>query len=103
MSLTKRYREFLLPDGDTVTNAATDIIPANSNRGYLIIFNNSDESISFGFGGHDAVLNKGVVLQPFDSFEMVNGLNLDGDAVSMICSSGGKAVSWQEGLVKSDA
>lgn len=96
MSLQKNYINLLAPDAGVAPIATAIVIPANDQRGYLIIVNISDEAISLGLGGNAAVLNKGVVINPQGSYEMLNGQNLDGDAVEMICVSGGKAVSWQE-------
>ena len=96
MSLQKSYLNFLAGDDGVAPNASAVVIAANSQRGYLIIINNDDEAISLGLGGNAAVLGKGVVIQPSGSWEMINGTNLDADAVEMISASGGKAVSWQE-------
>lgn len=96
MSLQKSYIGWLAPVDGVAPISSAIVIPANDQRGYLLIVNVSDEAISLGLGGFPAVLNKGVVIQPSGSFEMLNGQNLDGDAVEMICLSGGKAVSWQE-------
>ncbi len=100
MSLQKTYVNFAAPGEGTVGVATATLVPANTQRGYLIIFNNSDVAIALGLNGNDAVVGKGVVLQPFDSYEMVNGsVNLDGGAVSAIAPAAGKSVSFQEGDV----
>lgn len=96
MSLQKSYIKQLAPESGVAPNASEIVIAANSQRGYLVILNRSDESISLGLGGNPAVLNAGVIIEPFGSYEMLNGNNLDGEAVEMISASGGKDVSWQE-------
>lgn len=98
MSLQKNVVKMLAPDAGVAPNPAAEVIAANSQRGYLLIQNLSDEAVSLGFGGEAAVAGEGIVLPALTGFyEMLNGRNLDQGAVSMISASGGKAVSWQEG------
>lgn len=97
MSLQQNLVKMLAPNDGLAPVASAVVIAANLERGYLIIINNSDEAVSLGLGGNAAVLGNGVVLQPQGFFEMLNGRNLDADAVEMISPSGGKAVSFQEG------
>ncbi len=96
MSLQKNYIGNLAPDSGVAPIASAVVIAENDQRAYLIILNNSDEAVALGLGGSPAELNKGVIINPLGSYEMLSGQNLDGEAVEMICVSGGKAVSWQE-------
>lgn len=96
MSLQKNLVAMLAPDSALAPAASGVVIAANPERGYLIIINDSDEAIALGFGGDAAVLGKGVILQPFGFYEMLNGKNLDQDAVEAISASGGKSLALQE-------
>lgn len=97
MSLQQNLVKMLAPDDGVAEVATAEVLAANTQRGYLLIINVSDETIALGLGGNPAVLGKGVVLPPQGAFEMLNGKNLSADAVEAISTTGGKAISIQEG------
>jgi hypothetical protein len=79
--------------------ATTEILPANVNRKYAIIINDSDTIIYLGTG-EAAVLNQGIRINPNGgSYEMstANG-NLTLGAINGISSVAGKNVLPSEGV-----
>ncbi len=102
MSMQRNLVTMLAPQGGSAPAAQALVIAANSERGYLIIWNLSDEAVALGFDAQAAVVNSGVVIPPNGFYEMINGKNLSEGAVHMLSASGGKLVSWQEGNRSAD-
>jgi len=75
-------------DSVSVGNTTTEIIAENARRKIAIVTNASDEDMFLNIGA-DAVMNKGIRLQPNDILE-INDSNRITGAINGICSSGTK-------------
>ncbi len=95
MGLQRNYLEFLAPGADVAPAASTEVIPANTQRGYLIIINQEPQRVIWLGIGQDAVEGAGIGIPPNGSYEMVKGQNLSSEAIFMV-SSANADVSWQE-------
>ena len=80
------------PDNVTVGTGSTVVVTEDGERKYLLLTNDSNETIYLGIGA-DAVLNKGTRLNAEGgSFEMIRDLggNFSHQKVNAISASGGK-------------
>ena len=81
----------------TVANATTAVAAANANRRWLLIINDSDETMYVKLGAA-AVMNQGIRINSAGgSLELV-GASLYLGAINGICASGGKIALVTEGV-----
>lgn len=84
----------------TVGSSSTEVLGVNSQRGYVLLINDSDENMYISLGG-DAVLNQGIRLNAEGgSLEIGIGQDNYWGTVNAICSSGGKNITVMELNVK---
>lgn len=57
------------PTAATVTGSSSQVVAANASRKGLILTNTSSDTLSFGIGANNAVLNSGIVLPPYGVWE----------------------------------
>lgn len=82
----------------TVGNSTTSLVSKNSKRKYLLLVNDSNETIYVKIGA-DAVMNEGIRINANGgSYEISPAnANLCFEAVNAICSSGSKTLLATEG------
>lgn len=81
----------------TVANATTAVAAANADRKWLLIINNSDETIYLKLGAA-AVLNQGIRINASGGSLELTGGSIYVGAVNGICASGGKVALVTEGV-----
>ena len=81
----------------TVANATTAVAAANADRKWLLIVNNSDETIYLKLGAA-AVLNQGIRINAAGGALELTDRSLYLGAVNGICASGGKVALVSEGV-----
>jgi hypothetical protein len=81
----------------TVGAATTAVAAANADRKWLLIINNSDETIYLKLGAA-AVLNQGIRINAAGGALELTGGSIYVGAVNGICASGGKVALVTEGV-----
>jgi hypothetical protein len=81
----------------TVANATTAVAAANADRKWLLVVNDSDETIYVKIGAA-AVMNQGIRINAAGGSLELTGGSLNTGAVNGICSSGGKKLLVTEGV-----
>jgi|TARA_R110000744_G_scaffold228_2_gene867 hypothetical protein len=87
---------FNTPASTTIAATTTAAIPANINRKYLTVTNDSDEVMYLAWG-NAAVMNKGIRLNAAGGSESFIGPSIFQAALNAICASGTKVLIYQEG------
>lgn len=80
----------------TVTNVDAIVVPANANRKYLLIANNSDADIIINLGSA-IVENKGILLKPCGSFQISKDYLFVGEVHATHNTIGNKGLDITEG------
>jgi hypothetical protein len=81
----------------TVGNATTAVAAANADRKWLLLVNDSDETIYVKIGAA-AVMNQGIRINASGGSLELTGGSINTGAVNGICASGGKKMLVTEGV-----
>lgn len=92
---TKKALTASAPTFATVAATSGTAVASNANRKGLILVNTSANIISLGFAGAAAVLNSGVTLAPYGSYEM-NEYSFTTGAVTAIASVASSNLAFNE-------
>jgi len=84
------------PTTATVTASSTQVVPANASRKGLCIVNLSSNTVSFGIGSNNAVLNSGITLITTGSVWSMSEYDYTTSAINAIASVNPSTISIQE-------
>lgn len=87
---------FGVASSTVIGSTTTAAIPANLNRKYLAVCNDSNEVMYLSFGS-SAIMNKGIRLNANGGVLEWIGPGLFTAALNAICASGTKTLTYQEG------